>query len=624
MKRIPLPIRIVCLLPLILILSGGRDVAASDRQQDLFTPAGVQGADTVKEKVKDPTVIRSRRVHINLGLLSKGDKAPQKKTDINDSLTLNLFDDVVFEAILDRLEFNGSGSYTWIGHLDGIEQSQVTLVVQNEVMSGNITLSDVFYQVRYKGDGVHAIYRIDQSAFPSEKKPVSMDIPHERSFPDTTMADDGSVIDVLVVYTGAALNAAGGTTAMETLVDLAVTETNTGYSNSNITQRVNLVHTAEVSYDENVLDEDEGWSTTLYRLGWTTDGYMDDAHILRDAYSADMVVLIVNNTGSCGIGFLNSVASTAFSVVSRDCATGYYSFAHEMGHNMSARHDWYVDDTTNSPYTYNHAYVAPAKNWRTIMAYSWDCSGCTRLNYWSNPGVTYGGAPMGVAEGTSTSCSEGVPSPNCDADNHKTLNNTAYTVANFRQSAVTIVPTVTTTAASAVTGTTASSGGDVTADGGASVTARGVCWSTSANPTTSNSTTSDGTGTGAFTSAITGLSPGADYHVRAYAANSAGTGYGTDLSFSTSTCPTCSGGAVVFNGDTFPSGETCECTGATITLLNVTVPNGATANLTGTTSITVGSGTTLKSGSNCTFASPNTTFQPGSHVESGAILNVGQ
>jgi len=614
--------RIVCLLPLILILSGGGDVAASDRQQNLFTAAGVQGADTVKQEVKDPTVIRPRRVHINLELLSKGDKAPRKKTDINNSLTLNLFDDVVFEAILDRLEFNGSGSYTWIGHLNGIEQSQVTLVVKDEVMSGNITLSDVFYQVRYKGDGVHAIYRIDQSAFPSEKRPISIDTSHERTFPEATMADDGSFIDVLVVYTGAALAAAGGTTAMETLIDLAVTETNTGYTNSNITHRVNLVHTAEVSYNESGFN----WSTTLYRLRSTVDGYMDNAHTLRDTYSADEVVLIVNNTGYCGIGYLNSVASTAFSVVSRICAAGYYSFAHEMGHNMSARHDWYVDDTTNSPYSYNHAYVAPAKNWRTIMAYSNDCSGCTRLNYWSNPGVTYGGVPMGVAEGTSTSCSQGVSAPNCDADNHKTLNNTAYTVANFRQSAATTVPTVTTTAASAVTGTTASSGGNVTADGGASITARGVCWSTSANPTTSNSTTSDGTGTGSFSSAITGLSPGTIYHVRAYATNSAGTGYGTDLSFftSTSTCPACSGGAVVLNGDTFPSGETCVCTGTTISLLNVTVPNGATANFTASTSITVGSGTTFESGSNCTLASPNTTFQPGSHAESGAVLNVGQ
>ena len=98
----------------------------------------------------------------------------------------------------------------------------------------------------------------------------------------------------------------------------------------------------------------------------------------------------------------------------------------------------------------------------------------------------------------------------------------------------TTTPTVTTTAASSITTTTASSGGNVTADGGASVTARGVCWSTSANPTITDSKTTDGIGTGTFPSAITGLSPGTNYHVRAYGTNSADTGYGSDISFITS------------------------------------------------------------------------------------------
>jgi hypothetical protein len=92
---------------------------------------------------------------------------------------------------------------------------------------------------------------------------------------------------------------------------------------------------------------------------------------------------------------------------------------------------------------------------------------------------------------------------------------------------------------------------------------------------------------------------------------------------SSSSCPSCSG-AVVLNGVTFPAGETCPCTGTTISLLNVTVPNNATANFTASTSITVDSGTTFENGSNATFTAPNTVFQPGSHVESGAVLNVGQ
>jgi uncharacterized protein (TIGR02145 family) len=96
-----------------------------------------------------------------------------------------------------------------------------------------------------------------------------------------------------------------------------------------------------------------------------------------------------------------------------------------------------------------------------------------------------------------------------------------------------VVATLTTTAASAILSTTATAGGNISANGGGDITARGVCWSTSANPTTADNKTSDATGTGIFTSSITGLLPGTLYHIRAYATNVAGTAYGNDLTFTT-------------------------------------------------------------------------------------------
>jgi len=94
-------------------------------------------------------------------------------------------------------------------------------------------------------------------------------------------------------------------------------------------------------------------------------------------------------------------------------------------------------------------------------------------------------------------------------------------------------PTVTTTAISAVTTTAAASGGSVTSDGGAAVTERGVCWSRTASPTVNDSHTSDGSGTGNFASSLSGLDPATTYHVRAYATNSVGTAYGSEVDFST-------------------------------------------------------------------------------------------
>ena len=95
------------------------------------------------------------------------------------------------------------------------------------------------------------------------------------------------------------------------------------------------------------------------------------------------------------------------------------------------------------------------------------------------------------------------------------------------------IPILSTTEITEITQTTATSGGNITDEGGATVTARGVCWSTSQNPTISDSKTEDGTGTGNFTSSISGLEPNTTYYVRAYATNSEGTGYGSELSFTT-------------------------------------------------------------------------------------------
>jgi uncharacterized protein (TIGR02145 family) len=95
------------------------------------------------------------------------------------------------------------------------------------------------------------------------------------------------------------------------------------------------------------------------------------------------------------------------------------------------------------------------------------------------------------------------------------------------------VPVLTTAAVSAVTQTTAECGGTIISDGGAQVNFRGVCWSTDSLPIYSDMKTSDGNGTGAFTSSLTGLAPASYYYVRAYAMNDAGLGYGNVDSFTT-------------------------------------------------------------------------------------------
>ena len=98
------------------------------------------------------------------------------------------------------------------------------------------------------------------------------------------------------------------------------------------------------------------------------------------------------------------------------------------------------------------------------------------------------------------------------------------------------IPTLTTSITS-ITGESATSGGNITDDGGLNVMARGVCWSTSPNPTLSDNHTTNGTGTGNFSSNITGLEISTTYYVRAYATTNVGTAYGNEVSFTTEVLP---------------------------------------------------------------------------------------
>ena len=96
-----------------------------------------------------------------------------------------------------------------------------------------------------------------------------------------------------------------------------------------------------------------------------------------------------------------------------------------------------------------------------------------------------------------------------------------------------VYATVTLTGVTSITKTTAISGGLVVSDGNSTVTSRGVCWSINMDPTTGDTKTIDGSGTGVFTSNLTGLTVGTTYYIRAYATNSVGTSYSDNYMFTT-------------------------------------------------------------------------------------------
>ena len=107
---------------------------------ELFSDAGIR-QDTF---ARDPSVIRGRYIRINFDLLGDKNGPPLDGSGLGKRLLLNFFDDTIFTGVMDRLEQNPSGSYTWIGHLAGVEYSQIILVVNDELMVGHISMPGAF------------------------------------------------------------------------------------------------------------------------------------------------------------------------------------------------------------------------------------------------------------------------------------------------------------------------------------------------------------------------------------------------------------------------------------------------------------------------------------------------
>ncbi len=418
-------------LVLVSLLSGPPAVLAQRRP--IFIESAVPG----EPDRADEAVTRSRFVRVSARNLLEGAEAS--------ILDLNLFPDRALRARIERIDVLRDHT-VYFGRLEGRDEGEALLVVQDGVVAGTIRGGGKLFQIRFAGGGVHEVQEIDPLLLPSEDEPLEPAVELDAAEAVEAVADDGSLIDVFVAYTPAARAGAGGTTAMEALVNLAIAETNQAYLNSGAIQRVRLAGTAELAYTES-----GDMSNDLNRLRQASDGHLDQVHALRDGSSADLVHLIVESGGSCGVGYVmsfvsSSFASYAFAVTKRSCVSPNLTFAHEIGHNMGLQHDRYVNQS-NSPFSYSHGYVNQAafapgaatnKRWRTVMAYNDECAAagfaCTRLMYFSDPARTYTGDPMGVP-GTASSSS-----PDGPANERLSLDATRTTVANFRVGAVSPPP----------------------------------------------------------------------------------------------------------------------------------------------------------------------------------------
>ena len=291
----------------------------------------------------------------------------------------------------ERIDARGVNSYIFVGSNN--EECRVLISVLDNDIQGVIETDEEVFTIKTIGEQQYALMALDYSLLREACDDLHEEIDRS-SFDDVNRLnhdseikrDDDTIsspilrsaaaydckIRVLVLYTPNAQPSPSVSNIKNTILT-AVAYANQSFANSQIDYQIELVYAGQTNYTGSG-DID----TDLLRFRNTGDGYMDEVHILRNKYSADVCVLLNYIYGGyCGVAAnIGATATNAF------CD------------------------------------VHPSYTWRTIMAYPDACGSCPRLLYWSNPNVIYNGASMGT---TATH------------DNARVWNERSNTVMAFRQ-----------------------------------------------------------------------------------------------------------------------------------------------------------------------------------------------
>ena len=390
-----------------LFLPVGPAGAAADVAPAAGTVPARQGAATVPDAWE-------RRVRIARHELTAA-RADVETTGAG-RLLLNVRDGVRLDVDVERTAPTRWG-YSLSGRVVGGSAGFATLVVHGEAVAGSIWTPDSAYELAYLGGGVHALRDVTNAppaecggALPSELATGGRSGPSaQRGGADA--ADDGSVVDILVVWTPEAEELRGGEPQVLSGIDMLVAYTNDAFERSGAFVSLHLVGAEKVDY----LEESKGWD--LSRLADPDDGHMDGIHDRRDALGADLIYLLTARGG--GIASLSGSFATG--------GWDYRTFAHEVGHNFGILHERHEFIGG-----YKHGFTARTRNcFISIMSYGGECRLHRRrqMPFYASPWrYSSSGHALGVAR---FSKKRGARGP---ADAVLTLNRNRHGVANFRPS----------------------------------------------------------------------------------------------------------------------------------------------------------------------------------------------
>ncbi len=319
------------------------------------------------------------------------------------------------------------GSVIWIGKPENLDGS-IVMSICGSALFGQIELKDGTYKIEpVRGTNTHRIFKLD----PEKAAPIDDGglVPPRDEFPGEMNIipaipvgkDDGSVFDVLALYTNGFAEAYPGDALVAQISYLAGVA-NTSYANSEVSLTARVVGLREIDYSDN------GEMANALDDLTNGKGVFSKVAALRNQLGADLVVLLrvfKDDNVACGLGWqMTSLSSSfekwAFSVVqvgriTQGSSISYctdQTLAHEMGHNMGCDHEEANATAGVFKYSYGHCFYP----YKSVMAYC--TSAETRVSYFSNPNVTYDGIATGAE----------------DANNAQSINKVKQTIAQFRDS----------------------------------------------------------------------------------------------------------------------------------------------------------------------------------------------
>ena len=327
-------------------------------------------------------------------------------------LLLNVRAGVHLDVVVERTAATRWG-YSLSGRVVGERIGFVTLVVHEEAVAGSVWTPDSAYELSFLGDGIHALRDVT-NALPFEcGGALGSDQPTADATARQAGTDDGSVVDILMVWTKPQWHSGHSGKQGRLEIDMMVAYANDAFERSGAFVSLNLVGAEELDYDEF-----RDIYRLVYRLTTPDDGHLDHVHDLRDAIGADLVYLLSDDVPG-------GINRGAFGVGSWDRST----FAHEIGHAFGIDHE--RKDGRLGVRAYEHGFTTENCE-TTIMSYGEECIGRFRfdLPLYASPwrySLRYGNA-LGV---TRWSKKRGTHGP---ADAVLTLNRNRHYVANLRPS----------------------------------------------------------------------------------------------------------------------------------------------------------------------------------------------